>query len=218
MCLAAEFVSHSLDRSLADSVWSFVTISAISKFLLSGEKATEKTQRGILPCRSSLRGWLSLFVVPSVVHFLLLFILNFKDRAFQRDRPNLDMLSKSRELTRTVDLRAGTFSLGWCQVQAGEFPCVDWFAYWEIGVWWFLVCNLCAWSLNILQKGISLCRWVEINSCWLHIVCMFDSQVLQLPARCCESHGSGLGVKLFDPLSLDGFAVVTFLFTPPSCC
>ena len=34
---------------------------------------------------------------------------------------------------------------------------------------------------------------------------MFDSQVPQLPARCCESRGRGLGVKLFDPLSLAEF-------------
>ena len=45
---------------------------------------------------------------------------------------------------------------------------------------------------------------------------MFDPQVPQLPARCCESRGRGLGVKLFDPLSLDGFAVVTFCFHPPA--
>ena len=43
-----------------------------------------------------------------------------------------------------------------------------------------------------------------------HTVCLFDSRVLQLPAKGLNRVVAVWGVRLYDPLSLAGFAVFTF--------
>jgi hypothetical protein len=81
--------------------------------------------------------------------------------------------------------------------------------HWEIGVWWFWLQFVCM-IFEHLEKGLVFVA-VAINSYWLDIVCMFDSQVHSCQPDVVNRVG-GFGSQVVWSVEFGWVSVLTFCF------